>query len=252
MSDEPTDATADQPDTAQPDTATQDAAKIRKRRMGIAGLALVLGAVCLWAASRMTWAKLTAYDHLQVKTFKATGSDWSPWLIAVPIVLVAALAAMVALKGWALRVAAVVVAVLCVLAVIPTISTLTGGNNVNYATKAADVPGLFIVESISTPKWPAVLVVVGAIFGVFGAVQMMRLAVGATGLSSKYQTPAARRAELEREIFDKKTSGSASGGSSAGDSSSGGSSTDKAAPADPSDRLLWDALDSGEDPTDSK
>lgn len=217
-------------------TPEQAAAKARKRQMGIGALALVLGAVCLWAASRMTWAKLTAYDHLQVKTFKATGSDWSPWLIAVPIVLVAALAAMVALKGWALRVAAIVVAVLCVLAVIPTISALTGGNNIRYATKAADVPGLFIVESISTPKWPAVLVLVGAVFGVIGAVQMMRLAVGGTGLSSKYQTPAARRAELEREVFDKKAP----------------EAGDKPDPKDPSDRLLWDALDSGEDPTDSK
>jgi len=221
----------------------QAIAKARKRRMGIGALALVLGAVCLWAASRMTWAKLVAYDHLQVKTFKATGSDWSPWLIAVPIVLVAALAAMVALKGWALRVAAIVVAVLCVLAVIPAISVLAGGDNVNYATKAADIPGLFIVESISSPKWPAVLVLVGAVFGVIGAMQMMRISVGASGLSSKYQTPAARRAELEREVFDKKT---------VDKTASGESSVDKPAAADPSDRLLWDALDSGEDPTDSK
>lgn len=247
------------PDDAHPDdahpagdakAATPDAAaKLRRKRMTIGAVALVLGAICMWGASRMTWAKLQAYDHLQVKTFKANGGDWSPWLIAVPIVLVAALAAMVALKRWALRIAAILVAVLCVFAAIPAISMLTSGDDLVYASKAADVPGLFIVESMSTSKWPAVLVLIGAVLGVIGAMQMMRVAVGGTGLSSKYQTPAARRAELEREVFDKKKTKPAGGTKTDGNGAA--EQSGKPAAPDTSDRLLWDALDSGEDPTEA-
>ncbi|MBJ7291684.1 TIGR02234 family membrane protein, partial [Williamsia sp.] len=219
----------------------------------IASVLLAVAAAALWGSSRLSWASLVAADGIGVpRDFTVHGSDWSSYLTPLAIVLVAAIAAAVSLRGWGLRILAVIVALIGVASVAPAISLLTGDSGGTYAAQAIDLPGRYQVTSIETHPGAAVLVFVSGLFAVAAAVVIMRAARGAVGLSSKYKSPAARRADLEEQIFaDRSTT--------TGDTDPGPDPTpahgDDPAPATDGDggglneRMLWDALDSGADPT---
>lgn len=225
-----------------------DAALIRRRNVRTAAILLVLAAAALWGASRLPWATLTAQDGLSpARDFTVHGSDWSPWLTPVAIVLVAAVAATVALKGWALRLTALVVAVIGIVSVLPVISLLTGDDPGAYAARSIDLAGRYQVASVDTRPWVAIVVVLGAVLAVSAATVLLRVARGATSMSSRYRSPAARRAELEETVFAERAAAERQTPSAA-------ATTSGDAPADPSEqvteRMLWDALDTGADPTD--
>ncbi|MBE7160210.1 MAG: TIGR02234 family membrane protein [Williamsia herbipolensis] len=226
--------------------AAADAALIRRRNVRTAAVLLVLAAAALWGASRLPWATLTAQDGLSpARDFTVHGSDWSPWLTPVAIVLVAAVAATVALKGWALRLTALVVAVIGIVSVLPVISLLTGDDPGAYAARSIDLAGRYQVASVDTRPWVAIVVVLGAVLAVSAATVLLRVARGATSMSSRYRSPAARRAELEETVFAERA---------AAERQDPSATTTGDAPADPSEqvteRMLWDALDTGADPTD--
>jgi uncharacterized membrane protein (TIGR02234 family) len=225
--------------------AAADAALIRRRNVRTAAILLVLAAAALWGASRLPWATLTAQDGLSPeRDFTVHGSDWSPWLTPVAIVLVAAVAATVALKGWALRLTALVVAVIGIVSVLPVISLLTGKDPGAYAARSIDLAGRYQVASVDTRPWVAIVVVVGAVLAVAAATVLLRVARGGASMSSRYRSPAARRAELEETVFAER----------AAQQRSAGSPLPPAAPDDGSEqvteRMLWDAQDTGADPTD--
>lgn len=225
----------------EPGAVTPTPAKTaHRRRLGAAALALVAAAGALWVASRMVWATLTVTDDLSpVRSMDVHGSDWSPWLTPLALVLLAAIAAGAALRGWLLRVVAVLVAVSGALAAFPAVSLLVGGEADTYAANAVELPLRFRLLLVSVNYWAGVVVLLGAVLAVVGGVLLLRVATGAA-MSSKYESPAARRAELEKKTFreyrDRKQQ------ETAGDESS----------APESERLLWDALDTGVDPTDDK
>jgi uncharacterized membrane protein (TIGR02234 family) len=225
-----------------------DAALTRRRNIRTAAILLVLAAAALWGASRLPWATLTAQDGLSpARDFTVHGSDWSPWLTPVAIVLVAAVAATVALKGWALRLTALVVAVIGIVSVLPVISLLTGDDPGAYAARSIDLAGRYQVASVDTRPWVAIVVVLGAVLAVSAATVLLRVARGATSMSSRYRSPAARRAELEETVFAERAAAERQTPSTA-------ATTSGDAPADASEqvteRMLWDALDTGADPTD--
>lgn len=222
---------------------TAEVAAIRRRNVRSAAILLVLAAAALWGASRLPWANLSAQDGLSPpREFTVHGSDWSPWLTPVAIVLVAALAAGVSLKGWALRITALVVAVIGVVSVLPAISLLTGRDPGAYAARSIDLAGRYQVASVDTHPYVAIVVVLGALLSVSAATVLLRLARGGTSMSSRYRSPAARRAELEETVFAERAAQQQAGGPQ-DDAAAGG-------PEPVTERMLWDALDTGADPTD--
>ncbi|KXT56259.1 membrane protein [Gordonia sp. QH-12] len=223
------------PEQQTPEEPATAARPVNRRWQAIASVLILLAALGLWAASRMQWATiLVAPDLGPAREFTVHGSDWSPWLTPVAIAMAAAVIAQFALRGWALRIVAILVAIGGGVAVIPPISLLTEGEDNLYIVQMVDVPARAVVDGIPTESTPGYLVIASAICAVLGAVAMARTA-NQGGMSSKYSAPAARRDELERQIFTERERAAAAG--------------EPAAPA-PNERLLWDSLDEGIDPTD--
>ncbi|GAC69974.1 TIGR02234 family membrane protein [Gordonia soli] len=285
--------TGDPTPRAQSQSAT--AAKPSRRPQAVAALLLALAALALWSSSRMIWGRVLAADGLAPpRDFDVHGSDWSPWLTPLALVLLAAILAALSVRGWGLRLIAVLVALGGILAAIPAISLISDGTDSGYAARAADIPDRFQVLLITTNSWAAVVVLLGAVCAVAAGVALLRVARGA-GMSSKYRTPGARREELERQMFadhrareaakaagagaatdpgpagpgsghgtsgttDPAASTSGSGaGTATGETPDVSADTEPAAGPDASsaaeapvgnERMMWDALDTGIDPTD--
>lgn len=262
----------------------KQAARAQRRTKLLGSILLAAAALAFWIASRLTWATVLAADGLSpARTFDVKGSDWSPWLTPLALVLLAAILAAMSLRGWGLRILALLVAAAGVLAAFPAISLVMGGTNDTYAATAAGLNDRYVVQLVTTHNWVAVVVLIGSLCAVAAGVLLMRVASGA-GMSSKYKTPAARREDIEREIFaehkrrraaesaqsdknaqagkDARSANAASSegsspvqkGAAADDSAeSGGSTGDQTdAPDAPNERMLWDALDTGIDPTDQR
>jgi uncharacterized membrane protein (TIGR02234 family) len=189
----------------------------------IAQLVLVLGAAVLWAASRLTWVDVRSSDGLgQPKTSTLTGGEWSSALIPLALLVLAAAVAVLAVRGWSLRILAVVVA------------AASGGTAylairlwviVDIAPEAAALAEVRVADLTGTQRHftGAVLTLVAAALVLAGAVMLMRAAVKGTPVTSRYAAPAARRGAAVKQH-------------------------EQAEPM--SERMLWDALDEGRDPTD--
>ncbi len=206
-----------------------------KRNLGVVALLLAGAAGAIWGAGRMSWMGVTIADGLSPeRSMDVAGHTWAPALSALWLVFLAAIAAALALKGWARGVVAVIVAVAALGAAYPAVTVLTQEPDIAYLEKILrDAPngGSGVVmgnkDYISQvdPTWagPAVAIL-GAVLAVLAAALLMRGLRGG-GMGSTYVSPAARRAELEKKVFD------------------------EAAEEPSSERDLWDALDGGDDPT---
>jgi uncharacterized membrane protein (TIGR02234 family) len=231
-------------------TEARKSASSRGRRLGIIAVLLGLGALAFWAASRMTWAELIGADGMTPpRTFTVKGSDWTPLLTPLAIVLLAGIAAAASLRGWALRITAFVVAAVAIVGIVPALTLLTGDDDVSYAAKVIELPVRYQALQVETKILPGLIVIAGALAAVVGAAVMLQTASRDAPMSSKYKSPAARRAELEKEVFAKRDAErrDAVGGPNQAEAVTGNDST--VAPGDGNERLLWDALDTGDDPT---
>ncbi|MGO3328582.1 TIGR02234 family membrane protein [Gordonia sp. (in: high G+C Gram-positive bacteria)] len=209
---------------------------IGRRRQVIAGVLLIVAAIALWSSSRMRWAEVVAEDGLGMpRSFDVHGSDWSPWLVAVALLFVAGIVAQFAVRGWMLRLVALILAIAAILSVVPGVSLITNGENNLFAANAIDIDPKYDVTVILTFNTPAYVLIAGAACAAIAAVLMMRGA-SAGGMSSKYTSPAARREELERKVFAER------------ERAARGEEID----SDGNERLLWDSLDNGVDPTDDR
>ncbi|RZL75114.1 MAG: TIGR02234 family membrane protein [Rhodococcus sp. (in: high G+C Gram-positive bacteria)] len=203
----------------------REPARAGRRRSMIAVLLLAVAAVCLWGASRMTWVEVTSSDGLgEERTSALVGGTWAAALTPLALTLVAAIAASFAVKGWALRVLGVLVAVVAVAAAVPAVRLIVSGASDDEAGRLAELPGRADVQSVSVHVGPAVLVLVGALAALVAAVELVRRPRVRAGLSSKYDSPGARRDAAKK-----------AGADPAGEPVT--------------QRMLWDALDAGEDPT---
>lgn len=220
-----------------------------RRRQVLAAVLLGLAALALWSASRLRWARVVAEDSLSpAREFSVNGAAWSPWLTPVALVLLAAILAAFSVRGWGLRVLAILVAAAGVLSAFPAISLLTGGTDAGYAADAGDIPDRYQVLLVTTDAWSGVVVLVGTVCAVLAAILLLRIANGAAGMSTKYTTPAARREELERQIFADHDRRKAA---AAGPVEQQAPAPEQAAEAPPNERMMWDALDTGIDPTEA-
>lgn len=74
---------------------------------------LLIAAGALWVASRLPWVIVHTFDGLgPPKTVTLSGASWSTALLPLAVLLLAAVVAAVAVRGWLLRVLAVLVAAL--------------------------------------------------------------------------------------------------------------------------------------------
>lgn len=178
----------------------------------------------------MTWVHLTSSDGKTLeRTTDLDGSTWAAAMTPLALALLAAIAASFAVRGWALRVVGLLVALVAVAVAVPAVQLLVSGASADRAVELAELSGHPEDLSTTVSVLPALLALVGAVAALGAAVLLMRKPPVRGGLSSKYDNPAARR-----EAAAKLGQG------------------DKPASDEPvTQRMLWDALDAGEDPTET-
>lgn len=188
----------------------------------IAQLLLVVSAAALWAASRVTWVEVSSFNGLgQPKTAELSGGAWSTALIPLALVVLAAAVAALAVRGWPLRALAVLVAAASAAMAYLAISLWVIRD---VAVRAADLASVPVADLTGTHRFftGAVVTLVAAGTALTGAVLLMRAAATSRAATVKYAAPAARRA----------------------------AAADQEQPGEPiSERMIWDALDEGRDPT---
>ena len=183
-----------------------------------APLLLVLSAAALWGASRMAWVDVQSFDGLgQPKTTALTGGTWSTALVPLAAILLVAAVAPIALRGWRLGVLAVVIAGMSAVMGYLAISLWAIRDVAVRAVHLAGVPATDLVGA-QRHYGGAILTLVAALGTLVGAVLLLR-------------SVAKPRPEVDR--YDRRRSAQ--------------SSQDD---ADTSERVIWDALDEGRDPTD--
>ncbi|MGX9791510.1 TIGR02234 family membrane protein [Mycobacterium sp. MMS18-G62] len=181
----------------------------------LAQLVLVLAAGALWAASRLTWVEVTSFDGLgQPKTAALNGAAWSTALVPLALLVAAAAIAALAVRGWPLRLLATLVGVVSAGMAYLAISLWVIRDVAVRACHLANVP---VANLVGTQRHylGAVITLVAAVATLAGAVMLMRSA--AKGGAARY----VRRASVPVE--------------EPGDAMS--------------ERMIWDALDEGSDPT---
>jgi len=199
-----------------------DAAPDRQGRhtIRIAQALLLVAAAGLWAASRLTWVDVRTFDGLgPPKLVTLPGAAWSSGLVPLALLLLATAVAVLAVRGWALRMLALLVAVASLAIGYLAISLWVIPDVAVRGADIAHIPVLTLVGSQRHYPGPAITLAT-AICTLVAAVLLMRAAASAPGTVTKYLTPAARRALPQP---DEKTM---------------------------SERMIWDALDEGRDPTD--
>jgi uncharacterized membrane protein (TIGR02234 family) len=183
----------------------------------IAQLLLVLAAAALWAASRMTWVEVRSFDGLgQPKTATLSGGSWSTALVPLAVLLLAAAVAALAVRGWPLRLLALLVAAASAATAYLAISLWVVRDVAVRAAQLAEVPVADLV-GMQRHYGGAVITLVAAIGTLIGAVVLMRAAARARTDAARYARRAAPRTDEPGAAM--------------------------------SERIIWDALNEGRDPT---
>ncbi len=191
-----------------------------RRTIRIAQALLVAAAAGLWAASRLTWVDLRPFDGLgPPKLIALSGAAWSSALVPLALVLLVTAVAALAVRGWPLRILGMLVAIASLATGYLAISLLVIPDVAVRAADLAHIPVLWLVGSQRHYPGPAITLAT-VVCTLVGAVLLMRAAASTRGADTKYVTPAARRSLAQQR--DEKTM---------------------------SERMIWDALDEGEDPT---
>lgn len=188
----------------------------------IAQALLALAALALWGASKLAWVQVQSFDGLgQPKTSTLSGGQWSTALVPLALLVLAAGVAALAVRGWALRLLALLVAVSSAVMAYLGISLWVVRDIAVRAADLVQVPVAALVGS-SRHYAGAGITVAAAVLTLAAAVLLIRAAATARHTAAKYVAPAARREAVT------------------GDGAADGMS----------ERMIWDALDEGTDPTD--
>ncbi|GCB01463.1 TIGR02234 family membrane protein [Mycolicibacterium sp. NCC-Tsukiji] len=183
---------------------------------------LLVAALMLWGASRLPWVDVSSFDGLgQPKTTTLSGAAWSTALIPLALLAGAAAVAALAVRGWALRLLALLVAVASAGMGYLAISLWAV---TDVSVRAADMAQIAVMFLVGTQRhyWGAGVTLAAAVLTLVGAVLLMRSAGrnAAAPTTSKYAAPGARREAAQEQGADGM-----------------------------SERMMWDALDEGHDPT---
>jgi uncharacterized membrane protein (TIGR02234 family) len=186
--------------------------------MRFAPLLLVLSAAALWGASRMVWVDVQSFDGLgQPKTTALTGGTWSTALVPLAAILLVAAVAPIAVRGRRLGVLAVVIAGMSAVMGYLAISLWVIRD---VAVRAVHLAGVPAADLVGTQRHygGAILTLVAAVGTLVGAVLLLRSVAKPRPEVDRYE----RRRSAQSPQDD----------------------------ADASERVMWDALDEGRDPTD--
>lgn len=221
------------------------------RRMGGVALGLALGALAVWAASRMTWVSYTYENGLQPPvdgTFD--GSTWASELTPLALVLLAGIAAMFAVRGVAQRLVGLVVAAAGATVVVRSALALGSAASVDHVMELGELRAGSVVTASQTHPAPIALAIVGGLLAAVAGLVLVARPRPRQALPSKYETPAARRDSVAKAMAARGAEG-ASGDAPAGGRRRrrAGSATPAAERDDMTQRVLWEALDAGTDPT---
>ncbi len=205
---------------------TPERGSVRGLRIG--QLLLVVAALLLWGAARLTWVVLNSSDGLgQPKTVELAGSTWSTALLPVALLLGAAVVATLAVRGWPLRAVALLLAVVSAGLAYLAVSQWVVPDVDERAAQLAQIP--FADQVLTERQYAgAVCTLVAAICTLVAAVLLIRSATAGRRTTSRYAAPGARRSAVQTESEGDAASASRSG---------------------LSERMIWDALDEGHDPT---
>lgn len=208
--------------------------------IGIAQLLLVVAAGALWMAARLPWVVIGSFDELgPPKEVTLTGASWSTALLPLALLMLAAAVAALAVRGWPLRALAVLLAAASFAVGYLGISLWVVPDVAARGADLAHVPVVTLVGS-AQHYWGAVAAVLAAVCALLAAVFLMSSAAirGSAGEDmARYAAPRARRSIARRQHSN---------------------AAGRAAPQDDgpdmgprmSERMIWEALDEGRDPTD--
>lgn len=199
-------------------------------------LLTVVGAVALWLASRLTWVTAHSEDDKSgPATNEIIGGAWSLELTAMALVLLAGAVAAFAVPPLARRIIGAVSALAGAFAAWQPLQLLVQGPDTQRAQelltaaqtdeKAVDAGSIsdwaVVTDATASTAGP-LIALIGAALAVVGGLLLLINPGKRTKQESKYSTPAARQERLSEDLRE-----------------------------DPdSERVMWDALDRGIDPTD--
>ena len=212
-------------------------ADVRRGRLtvGLAQLLLVVAAGGLWAASRLPWVVIRSFDGLgPPKEVMLSGASWSTALLPLALLDLAMAVAALAVRGWPLRVLAGLLALASLavgylgvsLWVLPDV-----------ALRGSDLAHISLLTLVGSERryWGAAIAVLAAVCTLVAAVLLLRsasiLAADRSG-ATKYAAPATRRSIARRE-------------------DPAGAMLEEPGKPEMSERMIWDALDGGRDPTET-
>ncbi|WP_084655046.1 TIGR02234 family membrane protein [Nocardia altamirensis] len=196
---------------------------------------LACAAAALWGASRMTWVTVTSSDGLtEPRTDHLNGGVWFGALTPLALVLLASIAAVLATRGWLRRILGVLIALVAAVAAVPAFALLTNSGKIaERAARLAELPARAQVGEATTAALPAVLALLGALAAFAAGALLTRMPQGTARLSGKYDNPVSRRAAAAEQVSQQQRTEAATPGA-----------------GQLSERVLWDALDAGTDPTE--
>src|SRR5271167_334686 len=215
--------------------AVHRSAKTSRLTIGIAQALLVIAAGALWAASRLPWVVIRSFDGLgPPKEVTLSGASWSTALLPMALLMLAAAVAALAVRDWPLRALAGLLAAASLtvgylgvsLWVIPDV-----------AVRGADLAHISVMSLVGSERRysGATAAVLAAVCTLVAAVLLMRsvsmLGSDRSG-ATKYAAPATRRSVARRE-------------------DPAGAMQGESGTPEMSERMIWDALDGGRDPTDT-
>ncbi|WP_169801723.1 Trp biosynthesis-associated membrane protein [Millisia brevis] len=220
----------------------------------------------LWASSRMTWATVHSADGLtEPRADALIGSLHSAVPAALALVLLASVAALLAVRGWASTVIAVLVGVTGLAAGYPAATALISGIDPQRAADALGLPGRADLDAVDISPAGPIVALLGAALAVVASVIVIVTRRRRRGLSDRFDRRGTRadggNSERGAGYSRKKNSENPSAVSEADNAASdardsGGENRSARAEsktvrevAEPSERDLWEALDAGEDPT---
>ncbi|MBN9643604.1 TIGR02234 family membrane protein [Corynebacterium mendelii] len=213
------------------------AAAPRHRPTVLSSSLLAVAAAGLWVSSRMSWVGVTADDDkLGALTRSIDGATWATETTIVAIVLAAAVVAVLVLRGVSQQLIALVTVAAAVLAGIRPAALMTSPVDTERARQLL-VTGAATQKSTSPTgltQWADITGVSLQVQGPLLALAALLLAVvaglvvavrpgHASPASTRFDAAATRRDNLEEDLSR----------------------------APESERVLWDALDNGIDPTDT-
>ncbi|WP_084513121.1 Trp biosynthesis-associated membrane protein [Nocardia mikamii] len=247
------------PDRYVPEPDNSEDTTPKRARPVLPVLLLAVGAAALWGSSRMTWVTLRSSDGLtEPRTRHLDGGLWFGALTPLALVLLASIAAVFATKGWLRRLIGVVVALVAAVAAVPGLALLTQhGKLAERAARLAELPARAHVDAATAATFPAALSVVGAVAAFAAGVLLARMPETTARMSGKYDNPVFRRAAAAEQVAELRRAGETESAARAAGAARPATPTSPPHTPEPesgelSQRVLWDALDAGADPTDDE